>query len=103
MTRKRVPSDFRARFRLDAGPNGAQQERREMRVIGRLRRRIARSLRRLGAADRRRARGRRRDRRGCSASPLDGAAGPSADGTSMPPSARGMVCPISFSIAMMDF
>ena len=63
MTRKRVPSDFRARFRLDAGPNGAQQERREMRVIGRLRCRIARSLRRLGAADRRRARGRRSDRR----------------------------------------
>src|SRR3981081_289287 len=43
----------------DAGANGSQQERRKMRVIGRLRCGIARRLRCFGAADRRRARGRR--------------------------------------------
>src|SRR3979411_2369452 len=44
----------------DAGANGSQQERRKMRVIGRLRCGIARRLGCFGAADRRRTRGGRR-------------------------------------------
>jgi hypothetical protein len=45
-----------------------------------------------------------RGSRGCSVSPLDGAAaGPSPTCAAIPLSARGMVCPISFSIATMDF
>ena len=48
---------------LEPGADGPQQERRKVRVIGRLRRRIARQRGCFGAADRGRARGGRSNRR----------------------------------------